>query len=234
MEENSGQFARTARLLGADAVGRLQKSCVAVFGLGGVGSFAAEALARAGVGRLILVDCDTVSESNLNRQLIALHSTLGLAKASVMAARVLDIHPAAVVTPYVLRYGSDTEAAVDLSGCDYIIDAVDSVTAKLMLVERAKREGIPIICCMGTGNKLDAAAFRVTDIAKTDVCPLARVMRRELKARNITDVKVVYSTEPPTTPEGGGRLPASVPFVPPVAGMLLAGEAIKHIAGLKK
>ncbi len=218
--------------MGAPAITRLRKSCVAVFGLGGVGSFAAEALARAGVGRLILVDCDTVSESNLNRQLVALHSTIGLPKVAVMEARVKDVNPAADVQTYMLRYGADTEAAVDLTGCGYIVDAVDSVTAKVLLVERAKREGIPIICCMGTGNKLNAAAFRVADVAQTDVCPLARVMRRELRSRGITNVKAVYSTEPPTTPEDGERLPASVPYVPPVAGMLLAGEAIKHLAGV--
>ncbi len=230
MDIYAEQFQRTRRLLGEAAIERLQKSCVAVFGLGGVGSFTAEALVRAGVGKLLLVDCDTISESNINRQLIALHSTVGQSKAEVMAQRAADINPAVAAIPYVLRYAEDTADKISLESCDYIIDAVDSVSAKLLLAEEAQRLGKPILSCMGTGNKLDPSAFRLADISESSVCPLARVMRRELKKRGIARLRVLYSTEVPRTPhEGDPRVPASVSFVPSVAGLLLAGEAIRYL-----
>ena len=229
----SEQEQRTARLIGQDAVDTLRKRCVAVFGLGGVGSYAAEALARAGVGRLLFIDCDTVAESNINRQLIALHSTLGQAKAEVMAARVHDIDPKTIVASYVLRYGEDTASQIPLGDCDYIVDAIDSITAKLLLIQEAKRLQIPIISCMGTGNKLDPTAFRTADISQTSVCPLARVMRRELKKRGIDELRVVYSQELPRIPADEPRTPSSISFVPSVAGLILAGEVIKALIDIK-
>lgn len=227
------QDKRTARLIGDEAVNKLRRSCVAVFGLGGVGGFATEALARAGIGTLMLVDCDTVSESNINRQIIALHSTVGQAKAELMAARARDIDPGARIMPFVLRYGEDTAEQIPLEQCDYIVDAIDSVSAKLLLAENAKRLSKPIISCMGTGNKLDASAFRITDITQTSVCPLARVMRRELRKRGIEHLRVLYSQEIPAKPENDPRVPASISFVPSVAGLMLAGEVIKELVGLK-
>lgn len=231
------QYVRTAMLLGEEGIARLRAAAVAVFGLGGVGSFAAEALARAGVGRLLLVDDDRVAPSNLNRQLIALHSTLGMPKALAAKARVADIDPDTAVEARVARYEAATAADFDLGAYDYIIDAIDSVTSKLLLIEQVQLAGTPIISCMGTGNKLDPTAFRVSDIERTEVCPLARVMRRELKARGIKGVRVVWSTETPQTPRMGaeaappGRraIPASISFVPSTAGLLCAAEAIKHI-----
>lgn len=229
MQDISAQWERTARLIGAEAVDRLRQSCVAVFGLGGVGGYTAEALARAGVGRLILVDGDVVSESNLNRQLLALHSTLGRPKTAVCAARIADINPHAVVEPYCLRYSEETRAAVPLDGCDYIADAIDDVRAKLLLIETAQAQSIPILCCMGTGNKLDPTAFRVADIRRTSMDPLCRVMRRALRERGVESVRVVYSDEPPRKPPDGERVPASVSFVPAAAGLLLAGAIIKDL-----
>ncbi len=224
------QFERTAMLIGEDAVQRLQNASVAVFGVGGVGSYVVEALARAGVGRLLLVDSDTVSVTNINRQLIALHSTVGQPKVAVAAARVHDINPACVVETKELFYTPETADEIDLSSYSYIVDAVDSVTAKIELIVRAERLGVPIISCMGAGNKLDPTRFEVADIAKTSVCPLARVMRRELKVRGIKACKVVYSKEEPVVPpEGGRRLPASISFVPSAAGLVLAGEVVKDL-----
>ncbi len=224
------QFQRSRRLIGAEAIDKLQKSTVAVFGLGGVGSFAAEALARAGIGTLLFIDCDEVSESNINRQLIALHSTVGMAKASVMEQRARDINPNARIRSYILRYGESTAEQVPLQLCNYIVDAVDSVSAKLLLAIKAKELRVPLISCMGTGNKLDPTAFCVADITKTEVCPLARVMRRELKKRGIEHLKVVYSKETPRPPlEGDPRVPSSISFVPSTAGLLLAGEVIKDL-----
>ena len=194
---------RTALLIGEEGVKKLKNSRVAVFGLGGVGSYCAEALARAGVGELLLVDKDTVEESNVNRQLVALYSTLGKPKAEVMAQRVRDIS----------RY-------------DYLVDAIDNVTAKLSLICRAKREGLPVISAMGAGNKLQAEKLRVADISQTKVCPLARVMRKELKARGVANVKVVYSEE---EPRARGETVGSVSFVPSVMGLLMAGEVIKDL-----
>ena len=233
------EFEREAMLLGDDAVERLARSTVALFGVGGVGSYAAEALARSGVGNILLVDNDTVSISNINRQLCALHSTVGRFKAEVMAERLKDINPAVNVTvrrDFLLPENAHT---FDFASFDYVIDAIDTVSGKLAIAEGCYRAGTPVISCMGTGNKLDPTAFTVTDITKTNTCPLARVMRRELKARGIPHLKVVYSTEEPRTPitpkqgENGKSIPASLAFVPPVAGLIAASEAVKHIIGGK-
>ena len=233
------QFLRTAMLLGDEALARLQKAHVAVFGLGGVGSYAVEALARAGVGQLTLVDNDTVSLSNLNRQLLALHSTLGLPKVDAAKRRVLDINPGARVETEQVFYGPATADRFDFRSFDYIIDAIDTVSGKLLLVERARAAGTPIICCMGTGNKLDPSRFQVADLEKTSMCPLARVMRKELGKRGIKHLKVVYSQEDVISPTGweaeaaaiGKRqIPGSVSFVPGAAGLMLAGEVIKDLA----
>ena len=218
-----------------DKLDKLATKTVAVFGLGGVGSFAAEALVRAGVGRLMLVDNDTVAISNLNRQLIALHSTIGRKKTEVMRERALDINPNADIELYTFFYCEDTAELIDISRCDYIVDAIDTVYSKLLLIERAGAFGVPIISSMGTGNKLDPTRFEVSDIYKTTVCPLARAMRHELKKRGIERLKVVYSKEDPQktlTPSDDSprrSTPGSAPFVPPVAGMILAGEVIKEL-----
>ncbi len=235
------QYIRTAMLLGEEGMERLRSSRVAVFGLGGVGSFSAEALARAGVGNLLLVDDDVVSPSNLNRQLVALYSTLGQAKALVAKARIADIDPDIRVEARVMRYDASTADAFDFAAYDYIIDAIDSVTSKLLLIERARAAGTPILSSMGTGNKLDPTALRVDVIEKTEVCPLARVMRRELKRRGIRGVRVVWSPEEPRAPQlraevvppGRRAIPASISFVPPAAGLICAGEAVKHILNIR-
>ena len=217
---------------------QLKNSRVAVFGVGGVGGYAVEALARSGVGALDLIDDDVVSESNINRQIIALHSTIGLPKVEVAAARVKDINPDCVVRTYKTFYTPDTAGLFDFTQYDYVIDAIDTVTGKIGLVMQSKDAGVPIISSMGAGNKLDAAAFKVADIYKTSVCPLARVMRRELKKRGVERLKVVYSEEEALTPaacddEGGThqkrQTPGSVAFVPSVAGLILAGEVIKDL-----
>ena len=235
------QFFRTQMLLGADALERLQKARVAVFGLGGVGGYTLEALARAGIGQLDLIDNDTVSISNINRQILATHSTVGMDKTEAAKNRVLDINPACVVRTHKVFYTPETAGQFDFSQYDYIVDAIDTVTGKLALVEQAHAAGTPIICCMGTGNKLDASAFQVADISKTSMCPLARVMRKELAKRGIKHLKVVYSQEEAMTPKGweeeaaaiGKRqIPGSVSFVPGAAGLILAGEVIRDIAGL--
>ena len=230
------KFCRTEMLLGSGALDKLRASSVAVFGLGGVGSYAAEALARAGVGYLTVVDGDVICESNVNRQLYALSSTVGLAKASVAAARIADINPDCVVDARMTRFDESTAREFDFASYDYVVDAIDTVTSKLLLVQLCNAVQTPIISCMGTGNKLDATAFRVADISETSVCPLARVMRRELKARGITHLKTVYSAEQPLTPAqyeqtSKRQTPGSVPFVPPVAGFILAGEVIKDLIG---
>ena len=231
-------LSREAMLLGREAVERLERASVAVFGLGGVGSYTAEALARAGVGRLVLVDGDAVADSNRNRQLGALVSTVGLPKAEVTAARVREINPACRVEPHVLFYLPGEEGTL-LDGLDYAADAVDTVAAKLSLAVECRRRGIPLVSAMGCGNKLDPTRFRVADIYQTRVCPLCRVMRRELKARGAPSLRVVYSEEEPPAPLPGGEgraagrraLPGSVSFVPPVAGLILAGEIIRALAG---
>lgn len=234
------QDIRTAMLLGEDGVTKLNKSRVAVFGIGGVGGHAAEALARAGIGTLDLFDGDVVSESNINRQLIALHSTVGRYKADVMAERIADINPSAKIYAHNLFYTAETADSFPVEQYDYIIDAVDMVSAKLLLIEKANEKNIPIISCMGAGNKLNPTAFTVTDIYKTTMCPLAKVMRRELKLRGIRKLKVVFSPEPPMVPlsfEEESTLapqkrqtPGSVSFVPSVAGLILAGEVIKDLS----
>lgn len=228
-----GQFSRTVGLIGEEKLKILKNSAVAVFGVGGVGSYCAEALARAGVGTLLLVDNDTVNETNINRQLYALHSTVGQYKVDVAKQRILDINPNANVTACQTFYQKDK--LVDLTGLDYIVDAIDTVTSKILLVENAKKAGVKIISSMGTGNKLDPTKFQVADIKKTSVCPLARVMRRELKARGINTLKTVFSTENVITPvgieipEGKRQVPASISFVPSVAGLVIAGEVIKDL-----
>ena len=233
------QFLRTAMLLGAEALEKLQKARVAVFGLGGVGGYTVEALARAGIGALDLIDNDTVSLSNVNRQLLATHSTVGMDKTEAAKKRVLDINPDCIVRTHKVFYTPETADQFDFTEYDYIVDAIDTVTGKLALVERANSVGTPIICCMGTGNKLDASAFQVADISKTSMCPLARIMRKELGKRGIRHLKVVYSQEEALTPTGweeeaaaiGKRqIPGSVSFVPGAAGLILAGEVIKDIA----
>ena len=233
------EFSRTQMLLGPEALQRLRGARVAVFGLGGVGGYAVEALARGGIGALDLVDNDTVGESNLNRQLFALRSTLGLPKTEAARRRVLDINPGITVKTWELFYSADTADAFDLGAYDYIVDAIDTVSAKLLLIERAVRAQTPVISSMGTGNKLDPSLFRVEDLAKTSMDPLARVMRRELGKRGIKHVKVVWSPEEALTPQGGReeaerigkrQIPGSVSFVPGAAGLILAGEVIRNIA----
>lgn len=224
-------FKRTENLIGEKAVSRLKNAKVALFGLGGVGGAALEALARAGIGHIALFDGDKVSKSNRNRQLLATEESCGRLKTAVAAERCRAINPDIFLEEYAVFYTPENADEFDLSRYDYIIDAVDMVSAKIELICRAKESGTPIISCMGTGNKLDATAFEVSDIYKTSVCPLARVMRRELKERNIKSLKVVYSKEQPREPIDAldKRTPASISFVPPVAGMILAGEVIKDI-----
>ena len=248
------QFSRTQLLLGPEAMKVLSSSIVAVFGIGGVGSYAAEALARSGVGGIALFDDDTVCLTNINRQLIALTSTVGKPKTEVMRDRILDINPKAKVEVNSVFYGADNADQYDLSRYSYIIDAIDTVSSKLLLIERAQAANVPIISCMGAGNKLDPTAFEVEDIYKTSVCPLAKVMRRELKARGIKSLKVVYSKESPIPlsdseeinckhncicPPDSKRncavrrqVPGSISFVPSVAGLILAGEAIKDLTNI--
>lgn len=228
------QFSRTAFLLGEEGVEKLKKSRVAVFGIGGVGGYVAEALARSGVGALDLIDKDVVSVSNINRQIIALHSTVGRKKTEVMAERIKDINPEIQVTVRDVFYLPETAAEFDFSKYDYVVDAIDTVSGKIALVEQAYRANTPVISSMGAGNKLDPTAFEVADISKTSVCPLARVMRRELKKRGIERLKVVYSKEEPkqsecTDEETGKAIPGSVAFVPSVVGLILAGEVIKDL-----
>ena len=231
-------FARTELLLGEEAMQRLQNTHVAVFGVGGVGGFVVEALARSGVGALDLIDNDTVAESNLNRQIIALRSTIGQYKTDVAKARILDINPDCRVTVYHTFYLPETAHTFDFSQYDYIVDAIDTVKGKLALAEQAQAAGTPVISSMGAGNKLDPTRFEVADIYKTSVCPLARVMRYECKKRGIKRLKVVYSKEPPVRPvkksdEQTVRrdIPGSTAFVPSVAGLIIAGEVIKDLIG---
>lgn len=232
------QFARTAALIGEPALEKLQNSCVIVFGLGGVGSFTAEMLARSGVGALTLVDSDCVALSNLNRQLEALHSTVGKPKTEAVRERIGDINPTCRVTVINCFYLPETADEIDLTGYDYIVDAIDTVSAKLELVSRGAAQGIPIISCMGTGNKLDPTQLRVSDINKTEGCPLCRVMRRELRARGIPRLQVVWSPEMPIKPivpvaedAPSRHPPASMPFVPATAGIIMAKEIIMKLIG---
>lgn len=233
------ELSRTHMLLGDDAMERLRSARVAIFGIGGVGGYTAEALARAGIGKLDLIDSDRVSLSNLNRQIFALHSTVGMLKVEAARNRILDIAPEAEVTLWPIFYTPDTASQFDFSRYDYIVDAIDTVTGKLQLVRQATLTGTPIISCMGTGNKLDPTRFEVADISKTTMCPLARVMRKELGKQGIRHLKVVYSKEEAMRPTGweeeataiGKRqIPGSVSFVPGVAGLILAGEVIRDLA----
>ena len=230
-------FSRTRMLLGDAAMDRLKAARVAVFGIGGVGGHAVEALARSGVGALDLVDSDRVALSNLNRQIIATRDTLGMLKVEAAKARVLSINPDCAVETWPVFFLPETADRFDFTQYDYVIDAIDTVAGKLRLIEAAKAAGVPVISSMGAGNKLDATAFRVADISETSVCPLARVMRRELKKRGIDHVKVVFSTEPalvpaPTEEHTARRsTPGSTAFVPAVAGLILAGEVIKDLIG---
>lgn len=223
------RFSRTENLIGVDGLEKLKNAKVIVFGVGGVGGYTVEALARAGVGSIAVVDNDTVSESNINRQIIALQSTIGQKKTEVVKRRIAEINPACKVQTFDIFFLPETE--LDLSEYDYVADAVDTVTAKIEIIRRAKEAGVPVISCMGTGNKLSATALTVEDISKTSVCPLARVMRRELKKRGIERVKTVYSKEEPRESgmEDGKPVPASISYVPPVAGLLMAGEMIKDL-----
>jgi tRNA A37 threonylcarbamoyladenosine dehydratase len=239
-EHMTEQFTRLAMQIGTDKVERLSRCKVALFGIGGVGGYCSEALVRSGIGAIDLYDHDKVSLSNLNRQIIATHSTLGQYKVDVMKGRALDINPDCRVGAYRLFYGKETADAVDLSGYDYVVDAVDNITAKLELAVRTKALGVPLISAMGAGNKLDPTRFQVTDIYNTSVCPLAKVMRRELRKRGVDTLKVVYSTELPTVTDFSGEaslessagtrpVPGSNAFVPSVAGLIMAGEIINDL-----
>lgn len=249
MEE---QFSRTEMLIGKDGLSRLKQARVAVFGVGGVGGYVVEALARSGVGAFDLIDNDTVALSNLNRQIIATRDTIGRDKVDVMRERILSINPDAVVKVHKCFYLPETAERFDFAQYTYVVDAVDTVTAKLDIIMRAKKADVPVISAMGAGNKLDPSAFCVTDIYKTSVCPLAKVMRRELKKRGVKSLKVVYSTEQAISPCPDGadtgetkpesddgaenrtarkRIPGSIAFVPAVAGLMLAGEVVKDIIG---
>lgn len=219
---------RTAYLIGEEGVALLGSKHVALFGVGGVGGYVAEALGRAGIGAITLVDKDTVSVSNINRQIIATYDTVGKSKTDVMAARLRSVNPDIRIECRECFFLPDTADTFDFSAYDYVVDAVDTVTAKLELVKRAQEAGVPIISCMGTGNKLDPGRFEIADISKTSVCPLAKVMRRELKKRGISRLKVLYSKEEPIKHEAGA-VPGSISFVPPVAGLMIAGEVIKDL-----
>lgn len=247
------EFSRTRRLVGQDAMDKLKNAKVAIFGVGGVGGYVVEALARSGVGKLVLVDNDTVSLSNINRQIIALHSTIGRYKTEVMKERILDINPDACVEIHNCFFLPENADTFDFSAYDYVVDAVDTVTAKIEIIMRAKAAGVPVISAMGAGNKLDATKFVVTDIYKTEICPLAKVMRKELRTRGVESLKVLYSTEPAIKPcedtvedmgedakgqaqeqQGARRsIPGSIAYVPSVAGLLLAGEVINDIFSQK-
>lgn len=227
-------FARTALLLGADAMERLKEARIAVFGVGGVGGYVVEGLVRSGVGAVDLIDYDTVDETNINRQIIALHSTVGKYKVDVMRERIHDINPDCWVNVHRCFYLPETEGEFDFREFSYIVDCVDTVTAKIALVMRAKECGVPIISSMGAGNKRNPAQLLVADIYETSVCPLARVMRRELKKCGVEKLKVVYSKEPPLTPHAGGeekkeRVTGSTAFVPAAAGLILASEIVRDL-----
>ena len=230
----SEEFSRTEMLLGQEAITKLAKSRVAVFGVGGVGGYVVEALVRSGLGSIDLIDNDEVAPSNLNRQIIATTKTLGKSKVDAAKKRISDINPECKVKAYQIFYTPESAEQFDFNKYDYIVDAIDTVSGKLSLIEQAKKAEVPIICSMGAGNKLDPTKFEVADISKTSVCPLARVIRTELKKRKIKNVKVVYSKESPITPknpqiQNGKQTPGSVAFVPSVAGLIMAGEVIKDL-----
>lgn len=247
------QFSRTELLLGKEALEKLKNSRVAVFGIGGVGAYAVEALVRSGIGTIDIVDDDKVCITNLNRQLYATRKTVGKYKVEVAKERILDINPDCIVNTHQTFYTPKTENQFDFSQYDYVIDAIDTVVGKLSLIEKSKQAGVPIICAMGAGNKLDPTKFEVADISKTSVCPLAKVIRTELKKRGIKKVKVVYSKELPIKPKEDmsiscrnhcvcptdtrkctvkHQIPGSTAFVPPVVGLIIAGEVIKDLTGI--
>lgn len=241
------QYSRTRLLLGAEGLTKLRNARVAVFGLGGVGGYVAEALARSGIGQMDLIDDDTINLTNLNRQVLALHSTIGMSKVEAAKKRIMDIDPTIQVRTFETFYLPESAAQFDFSSYDYVIDAIDTVTGKLELIAQAKNAGVPVISCMGTGNKIDPTGFRVSDISKTRGCALARIMRKECAKRGIKGVKVVWSEELPLetqmTPEefaeaqreGSSRraLPGSTAFVPGVAGLIMAGEVVRDLSGLE-
>lgn len=230
-------YSRMELLIGEDSVNKLGRSRVLVFGLGGVGSYVVEALARCGVGTLTLVDNDTVSVTNINRQLLATRSSIGKSKVSLAKERIKDIDEDILVHTYETFYGNETQDLIDFTSYDYIVDAIDTVTSKLLIIEKAKALSIPVISCMGTGNKMDPSKFEITDISKTSVCPLAKVIRTELRKRRIKKVKVLYSKEKPaktaSSEETKGTtnrpVPGSISFVPSVAGLMIAGEVIRDL-----
>lgn len=224
------EFDRTIRLVGKEGQARLLRAKVALFGLGGVGSYALEALVRAGIGEMLLVDGDVVEETNLNRQLIATRATLGQPKSEVARARALSIRPDMVIDARHAFYDAQTTGQFDLSRYDWVVDAIDTVSSKLLLIEQARAAGAKVISCMGAGNKLHTE-FEIADIEKTSVCPLARRMRAELKKRGIQGVLAVYSKEPPLRPQDGERAPASISYVPGAAGLTLAGAVIRDLLG---
>ena len=234
------RFSRTAQLIGEDGVKRLKGASVALFGVGGVGGYALEALVRAGVGKIAVVDPDTIKPSNLNRQIISNEKNIGELKTKEAAKRAKDISSSVDIIEYSIFYSEETKNEIDLSDFDYVIDAIDTVKSKILLIEEAKRANIPIISSMGTGNKLDPTAFKIADISKTSVCPLARVMRTELKKRGITNLKVLYSEEKPRRisiedeAAPGRHSPASISYVPAVAGLIIAGEVISDVAKTKQ
>lgn len=229
------RFSRTINLIGEDNFKQLNSKNVLLFGIGGVGGYVAEALVRSGVGSITVVDGDVVSCSNINRQILALDSTVGKLKTQVFSERAKQINPNISVTEYPIFYAESNADEIDFANYDYVIDAIDTVTSKLIIITKAVKVGVPIISCMGTGNKLDATAFKVADIKDTNYCPLARVVRRELKKRGIeSGVKVLYSEEQPIKPlgeevKGNGIAPASIAFVPSVAGLIIAGQVIKDL-----
>ncbi len=228
------QFSRTQMIFGKENMEKLSKARVAVFGVGGVGGYTVEALARSGVGTLDLIDHDQVCLTNINRQILATRKTLGQYKVDVAAERVHDINPDCAVNCYKTFYMPDTADQFDFSKYDYVVDAIDTVTGKIMLVEQAQKSGTPMISSMGAGNKVNPAAFEVADIFETSVCPLAKVMRRELKKRGIKRLKVVYSKEKPIRPCTDARdIPGSTAFVPSVAGLIMAGEVVKDLTGIR-
>ena len=237
-------YSRTRLLLGQDGMEKLKNAHIAVFGLGGVGGYVVEALARCGVGTLELIDHDTVSLSNINRQILATRETVGMEKSEAARLRVQAIDPEIKVITRHQFFGPDTKAEFDFSQYTYVVDAIDTVTGKLALVQAAREENVPILCCLGTGNKLDPTAFRIGDIYETSVCPLARIMRKECRRRGIEKLKVLYSLEEPIKPdidpedpilqempEGRNALPGSVSFVPAAAGLIIAGQVIRDIVG---
>lgn len=233
-------FVRARILFGSDGLDRLQNARVAIFGLGGVGSFAFEALVRSGIGALDLIDNDTVSLSNLNRQLLALRSTVGMRKTDVAAARAADINPSAVIRTYPVFVTAENIDIFPFAEYDYVIDAIDTVSAKIALVLRCRDAGVPILCSMGTGNKLDPSLLRIADLSETRYCHLARVMRKELRRRGVEHLKVIYSEEPPAIREEGSETkgaqgrpaPGSTAFVPPAAGLMIAAEVVRYLAGV--